>query len=197
MKQSEQKTNNGEGVKKAYEQIVSNLHERFDKMWASEKGRKYLKHVIVSFICDGKTHTFPIQEFSSHIKYKDIPKICAFTGFTVSDVTFTMDEITKEHFKSRDKKINKLVYPIPCIGSHKSSVIISQEAFYALESWIDKNMECYEDFKSEMMRLFTKYKDSDTKPVRKRIEQKELFSGFATHSLAENQSLKNLRENLK
>ena len=107
---TEKKVNNGEGVKLAFENAMNKLPEKLDGLWEKEGGKKFLSHLMFSFLPINRKEVFQIGNFDLHKKYNDVPKICALTGFAVADVTFSMDEVTKNHFQEKGLKVNKLVF---------------------------------------------------------------------------------------
>lgn len=129
------KENNGDGVKVAFENSIKNLHERLDKTWSTEGGKKFLTHLMFAFLPVSKKDVFRIGKFEDHPKYKDLEKVCALTGFAVADSNFTMDEVTKKFFEGKGKKVNKLVFAITCYGSNESTKIISNQALQSLCDW--------------------------------------------------------------
>lgn len=133
--------NNGEGVKAAFEKAILGLFEKLDKLWETEGGKKYITHLMYSFLPMNKKEVFPIGNFKEHPKYDNTPKLCTLTGFALSDSSFVMDDVTKKHFEEKGKKVNKLVYAIPCAGSSESNKIISASAMIALNDWTRINLE--------------------------------------------------------
>ena len=135
------KINNGEGVKAAFEKAIRNLPEKLDKLWATEGGKKYISHLMYSFLPMNRKEVFPIGKFEDHSKFNEIPKLCTLTGFAVADSNFKMDEVTKKYFESKERKVNKLVHAIPCVGSIESNKIISFDAMSALNEWVKTNLQ--------------------------------------------------------
>lgn len=135
-KNTPKKVNNGEGVKAAFENAIKSLPTKFEKLWAEEKGKKYLTHLMFAFLPASKKEVFRIGKFSDHNKFENLPKICSLTGFAVSDSSFAMDEVTKKFFSEKGKKVNKLVHAIICFGSTESNKILSEDALLALNNWV-------------------------------------------------------------
>lgn len=132
-------TKNTKGVAAAFKDAITNLPNKLNKIWQSEKGRGFIIHLIISFLPTTKKEVFRIGNFSNHKKHNNIPKVCSLTGFAVSDSEFKIDEVTIEHFKKINKKINRLILPIPCVGSTKSNIILSHEALFVFRDWVSKN----------------------------------------------------------
>lgn len=128
--------NNGEGVKAAFEKSILGLPEKIDKLWETEGGKKYITHLMYSFLPMDKKDVYPIGNFKEHPKYDNTPKLCTLTGFALSDSSFVMDDVTKKHFEEKGKKVNKLVHAIPCSGSLESNKIISVDAMVALSEFV-------------------------------------------------------------
>jgi hypothetical protein len=135
---TEKKVNNGEGVKLAFENAMNKLPEKLDGLWEKEGGKKFLSHLMFSFLPINRKEVFQIGNFDLHKKYNDVPKICALTGFAVADVTFSMDEVTKNHFQEKGLKVNKLVFNIPCVGSTESTKMVSTFALNIFNDWVLK-----------------------------------------------------------
>jgi len=193
------KVKNGEGVKAAFENAIKSLHAKFDKLWADEKGKKYLTHLMFAFLPPYKKEVFRIGNFSDTNKYDNIPKICSLTGFAVSDSSFVMDEVTKKHFDEKGKKVNKLVHPIICYGSTQSNKILSDSALLELNNWvIDKiNQELVGIIDGDEFRriISSSRKKSEGKQLGKKKKSKFFDNPrAATHTIADKyyfDSLKN------
>lgn len=150
----DKKLSNGEGVKVAFENAVKGISKKLDALWINEKGKKYLVHLIFSFLPANDKKVFKIGKFEDHNKYKNLAKVCSLTGFAVSDSSFTMDEATKKHFEEKHQKANKLVHAIPCSGSVESDKILSNDALVALNEWVRLKVVA-ENCKGEFSKLLT------------------------------------------
>lgn len=136
----DKKVNNGEGVKVAFTNAVGNISKKLESLWVSEGGKKYLVHLIFSFLPPTEKKVYKISSFDEHSKYSELPKICSLTGFAVSDINFTMDDVTKKFFEQKEKKVNKLVHAIACSGSTDSNKILSNDALIALNDWFQSKI---------------------------------------------------------
>lgn len=140
-KKVDDKVKNGEGVRIAFEKTVKNLPDRLDKLWETEGGKKYLQHLMFSFIPMNRKEVYKIGLFSENDKYNGLPKICTLTNFAVADSNFTIDIPTKDFFEKRGKSVNKLMFSIPCVGSVNSNKILSTQALNALANWVTSKLE--------------------------------------------------------
>ncbi len=179
--------NNGEGVKAAYEKAIKNLPEKFEKLWSNEGGKKFLTHMIFSFLPLNKKEVFPIGKFEEHNKYKEVPKVCTLTGFAVSDSGFSMDEVTKKYYSEKRMKVNKLVFAIPCVGSTESTKIVSNEALQGLRDWVKGKCEAElntkeKDFNRIMSSVLNKMKDKEFKNKKKPVSEEDKNSSNVSYS---------------
>jgi hypothetical protein len=125
-----------------FNKYINNIPLKLNKMLKDKKERKFVKHLIYSFVKDSQNKTFLINKFDDYEKYKNIPKICSLTGFIVSDTTSKeIDEPTINYFKNINKKIKKNTIPLSCYGSTESNKLLSASAFNELKKWFLDNIE--------------------------------------------------------
>lgn len=198
------KPNNGEGVKTAFENAIKSLPNKLNKIWETEKGKKFLTHLMFAFLPTNKKEIFPIGNFNEHNKYKELPKICTLTGFAVSDVFFTMDEATKKHFEEKKMKVNKLVFAINSYGSTESTKILSADSLTAFANWVQSKVadEVGSGEISKIVSSIRKKQEGITqnkeqqKPKKKKAADQP-FAGKSTYSLSDKFDFDKLKREVK
>lgn len=177
--------NTSKSAKRAFEKALQNLPNKLNKIWESESGKSFIRHLLISFLPHTKKEVYPIGIFTNHKKYNNIPKVCCLTNFAVTDVDFTIDEVTLEYFRKANKNITRVSFAIPCVGSTRSKNILSKDALLAFHTWAYKHND-------ESLKSLIKMQQTENKKVKKVI--KELPEKRATYSLADTFDFQKLKK---
>jgi hypothetical protein len=136
MQNENTKTLREQSIKASFDKAVSKIKDYLNKCWIDETKKKFIIHLINSFYPYNSSKVKVIDNFTAHDKYNGKPKVCALTGFLLTDINFAVDQETIEHFEKKKMKITELVLPVKAMGSSFSDKMLSAEALTAFGEWI-------------------------------------------------------------